>query len=125
MGSVFAKEQSGTKLQSLNYLLLNRYRLSQTNYTPRNVFEHLSTAGSTESTAVRLLQPHSSDVESNMKFVKSKSTLTAMKITQELIMKSFKLMIPAESDCEDNREFTIYDAAGSTTRSEFQVRNTR
>ena len=39
------------------------YRLSQTNYTHRNVFEHLSTAGSTESTAVRLLQPHSSDVE--------------------------------------------------------------
>ena len=23
----------------------------------------------------------------------------------------------------DNKEFTIYDAAGSTTRSEFQVRN--
>ena len=59
-----------------------------------------------------------------MKFMKSKLTLTAIKVTQELIMKSFKLMIPAESDCESEEEGVVKTIesllstrrAGSTTQ---------
>ena len=45
--------------------------------------------------------------------------MTAIKVTQKLIMKSFKLMIPAESDCESEEEGVvkiILESLLSTTR---------
>ena len=58
-------------------------------------------------------------------------SLTVINRLQAKVFKSLKCLLWIERDyiirdyVRDNREFKIYDAAGSTTRSEFQLKNER